>query len=103
MSLKVVLQAPRRINPNTYLYNLYIYWLFVKLSKTNSAGCQADVTTTPLASFALVMAAAAVETSAATHFPPEISITCLFSLIRVEVEFSGQGYISRMFFWAGVA
>ncbi len=41
-------------------------------------GCQADVTATPLASFALIMAAEAVETSASTHIPPEISTNLYF-------------------------
>ncbi len=70
-----------RKNTNTNPYNphyLYIFSLFVNSSNKNRASCQADVTATPLASFALKMAAEAVETSAATNFSPEIS-TCLYS------------------------
>ncbi len=45
----------------------------LKGSDSYRVGCQADVTAPPLASFALIMAAEAVETSATTNFPPEVS------------------------------
>ncbi len=75
-----------RIITNSNPYNphyLYIYSLFVNSSKKNRTICQADVTATPLASFALKMAAEAVETSAATNFSPEISTSLSFFLIVI--------------------
>ncbi len=41
-------------------------------------GMTDDATATPLASFDLIMAAEAVETSATTNFPPEISTSISF-------------------------
>ncbi len=56
----------------------------------NRAGFQADATATPLASFALIMAAEAVETLAATTFPPEISTSLFCFIIFILPTFSQQ-------------
>ncbi len=79
-------------NTNAYnRQNLYIDLKFVNSPNKNRAGSQADVTVTALASFALIMAAEAVETSAAANFPPEI-LTSLSSSGNYEI-YSVYAYI----------
>ncbi len=57
-------------------------WTLLSPPETWALRCgiliQADATAPPLASFALIMAAEAVETSATTNFPPEISASLSF-------------------------
>ncbi len=56
---------------------MYRYFIREFIQK-NRSGCQTDVSATTLAAFALAMAAEAVESLAATSFPPEIATTSFF-------------------------
>ncbi len=71
-------------NTPASLYPVQTGAIFVTPSNKYRTGYQADVTTSSLVSFALVMAAEAVETSAATSFPSQISNNLpLFTTVKV--------------------